>query len=92
MSQFRFLALGAVISATAFICPYKLWEQIFGNSAAAMKSMMIMLPLICGWFFNLVYNSNKTKVEPSVRTVEVTSAELIRMTPDQSSDYMSSKH
>lgn len=92
MSQLRFLVFGAAISAAAFICPYKLWEQIFGCHAAAMKSMMIMLPLIGGWFFNLVYNSSKTKAEPSIRTVEVTSAELIRMTPNQSSHYMSSKH
>lgn len=92
MSQTRFLALGAVISAAAFICPYKVWEQIFGHNAAVMKSMMIMLPLIGGWFFDLVYNSSKTKAEPSIRTIEVTSAELIRITPNQSNHYMPSKH
>lgn len=92
MNQLRFLILGAAISTAAFICPYKLWEQIFGSNAATMKSMMIMLPLIGGWFFDLVYNSRKTKAEPSIRTVEVTNAELIRITPDQSSHYMSSKH
>jgi ABC-type tungstate transport system substrate-binding protein len=92
MSQTRFLVLGAVISAAAFICPYKAWEQIFGHNAAVMKSMMIMLPLIAGWFLDLVYNSSKAKAEPHIRTVDVTNAELIRITPNQSSHYMSSKH
>ena len=92
MSQIRFLALGAVISAAAFVCPYKVWEQVFGHNAAAMKSMMIMVPLISGWYFDLVYNSSNTKAEPSIRTIEVKSAELIRITPNQSSYYMPSKH
>lgn len=92
MIQLRFLVLGGVISAIAFVCPYKAWEQIFGHNAAVMKSIMIMLPMIGGWFFDLVYNSSKTKAEPSIRTIEVTSAELIRITPNQSSHYTPSKH
>lgn len=92
MSQLRFLVLGAAISAAAFICPYKPWEQFFGDNAAAMKSMAILLPLIGGWFFDLVYNSSQRKADPSIRTIEVTSAELSRMTPNQPNHYMSSKH